>query len=64
VPSLVLALAFALALNGAGRVRALMRALFFLPVMARIRARTRPAPFSASAKASARTRLGTTVPTA
>jgi ABC-type sugar transport system permease subunit len=27
VPSLVLALAFALALNGAGRVRALMRAL-------------------------------------
>ncbi len=33
VPSLVLALAFALALNGAGRVRALMRALFFLPVM-------------------------------
>ncbi|MGF3025324.1 carbohydrate ABC transporter permease [Methylobacterium aquaticum] len=33
VPSLILALAFALALNGAGRVRALMRAVFFLPVM-------------------------------
>ncbi|MGY2048434.1 carbohydrate ABC transporter permease [Methylobacterium sp. JK268] len=32
-PSLVLALGFALALDGSGRLRALMRAVFFLPVM-------------------------------